>query len=97
MQSKENTRKAISVLFTVQILLVSFVAMYSPFMAVNFTSFIFTNTLSFFALAFYLFDLKNVKGWWNRKIFEAKRNMKHREDVKKRIAKEKGMGYDSLY
>jgi len=96
MISKEKLRLSIIYHFTLQILIISFTAFHSPFVAVNIIPFILVNTLIFFLFGFYLFDLKNVKGWWNKKFFEARQRILFKQEVKKEIARQKGLGYDKI-
>jgi len=69
-------------------------AFFSPFVALNFIPIIVICTSAFFIFSFYLFDFKNVKGWWARKWFEARQRAEHRKEVEQRVAKERQMGYD---
>lgn len=91
---KDRLRRSIYVMFTIQIMLITYATFHSPFIASNYTNIMVICGLISFGLGFYLLNLQNVKGWWLRKFFEAKQKVDFERSVKKEIARQRGLGYD---
>jgi hypothetical protein len=66
----------------------------SPFVADNATGIIRTLGIFNLFIAIYTLDLRNIKGWINRKLMEAKQRKMFEYEIRERVRLEKGLGYD---
>jgi hypothetical protein len=46
--------------------------------------------------AIYMMSFKNLKGWWNRKVFEANQRINLKKNIEREFRRREGLGYDKL-
>ena len=96
MINRDEFKVALAVIYTLQILIITFLSFKSPFIALNVNTFIITQTIINFLFAFYLLNLKNIVGWWKREWFLAKARREHKESIKMEYEKRVGYNYEQL-
>ena len=81
MINKEKLKKTYLVLYTLMVLMVSYTAMNSPYMAENYLEFIIWNSFVLWASSYYLMGYKRIKIWFK----DVWRAAKKRSDMRKAV------------
>jgi hypothetical protein len=84
---RDRAVKSYLYLYTFMVLIVSFTAFYSPFIAVNYTKFILANSSVLFFASYYMIGWKTTKQWWNDKMKEARYRVELKRAVEEEIRK----------
>lgn len=95
-QVRLETRFAIFVVYVIYNLAFVFMAMKSNYIANNITNLMVLNVVLTSLIMLWSFDLKNIIGWWNKQWFIRKQRALHRQEIKARLERERGLGYDSI-
>lgn len=93
-QQRLETRLAIAVVYFLQTIIVVKCIWGYPTLMVDINKFVITLGLFNTIISIYAMDLKNIKGWWNKRLFQAKRRANMRRDVKNEIARREGLGHE---
>jgi len=92
--SRDKVIRVYLVIYFLMVLMVSFTAFFSPFIAVNYTAFISVNSIVLFLTSFYIVGFGQLKSWFNDRKIEAARRADVRAAIRKEVEdKMKQLGY----
>lgn len=95
-QIRLETRFAIFIVYLIYNMVVVYASERSTFVANNLSDMLWLNFFLSSIVMIWSLDLKNIRGWWNKRVFIFKQKRAHRKEIEARLAHEKGLGYDKI-
>lgn len=95
-QIRLETRFAIFVVYIIYNMLTMYALNKSMFISHNVIGLWWLNLTMSSSIMLYALDLKNIRGWWNKRVYNIIQKRRHRKEIEARLAKERGMGYGEI-
>lgn len=95
-QVRLETRFAIFIVYVIYNLAAFYAIDKSTFAAYNIANILCLNFTLSSVIMIWAIDLKNIRGWWNKRWFKAQQRALHKVEVENRLKMERELGYDKI-